>query len=104
VDWQTASVIDKFCEYLTVRRLSDTNPQQRPSIAALHRFDCISNQIHDDLLDLETIYEHHEDWFLVVALNWSGPAIYVLFDETYGISNEIHHIAGSLHDRLPLEQ
>src|SRR5277367_6515826 len=80
VDWQTASVINKFSEYLPFRRWSDTNPQQRRSVAVLHRLNRISNQIHNDLLDLKTIYEHHEHGFLVIALNWSGPAIYVLFD------------------------
>jgi hypothetical protein len=70
----------------------------------LHRFDCISNQVHNDLLDLKTIYEHQKDRFLIVVLNWNQLAGCVLFDEAYGISNEIHDIAGRLYDWLLFEQ
>jgi len=70
----------------------------------LHRFDCISNQVDNHLLDLIACREHDEKWLLKMEFNWSKPAVYVFPNEADCVLDEANHIEWSPHDWLSLEQ
>src|SRR5438105_5965685 len=100
---QSTSVIDEFGEHLTVDRSQYPNAQRRQSTSSLHRFDCITNHIDDDLLDLITIREYHEDWLLEIVFNWNKLVVYVLLDEADCVLDEANRVVWCFYDGLPLE-
>src|SRR5260370_13855847 len=69
VNGQPTSIIDEFSKHLTILGSPGPNAQQRQSLCALHCFHGVSYQINNHLLNLETIYECHENRVLLIILD-----------------------------------